>query len=356
MGACSKRNTNDFTPSSLKRQSLKLQRINKFQLKTKSDTLALARLQTRFKISPDGSRLAFYDRVFRHIVVTDRDGKIKYIAGEKGKGPSEFVNVEDWCFDEYNNLIVYDANQRLMKIFDSRGDLRRSLNLSVSQHGFYITMGNLFARDSVIYVGILQAKYNIYNGSGKAAKSKMIATFDYDGHLIKTFAHYDPYVDRAPMYTKRPLFDIDFASHKLYSTHADSYRIQIFNLINYNKIGYFGYKSKDYKISDKKILPSYSKRKISEMSLKQSFPMGLSVMHNYILFYFGNLTPKWNQTKDVEYRKGFIEVFDRKNHDFLAELQIPGQYGATYKSKLYVITNTNPNHYTIGIYKIQKRH
>lgn len=217
VSACSEKNKNSFIPSTVKKQPLKLQRINKFQLHSKRDTLILARLRTHFKISPDGSRMAFYDTIFRHIIVSNENGKILYIVGRKGKGPSEFVRVMNWGFDEYNNLIAYDGPQRLLKIFGPQGNLKWSLNLSTSEYGFYITRGNLFAHDSTIYMGIIQSKYSAYGGSGSAAKSKMVAAFDYNGHLVKTIAQYDPHVDQAPMYVKRPLFDIDFANHTLYS-------------------------------------------------------------------------------------------------------------------------------------------
>lgn len=109
-------------------------------------------------------------------------------------------------------------------------------------------------------------------------------------------------------------------------------------------------------ISKQKILPRYSKRKINKMSLNQNFPFGISITTHYILFFFLNLTTNFIRTNEVNYREEFVDVYNRKNHNFLAEIRMPGQLGTVYKNKIYIILNRSPNHYTIGVYTIQNSH
>src|SRR5699024_10071969 len=150
---------------------------------------------------------------------------------------------------------AYDDGQRLLKIFDQNRILKRVLNIN-SGAKFYIDSRDMFARASLIYMGIIQTKYN---NPEEAAKSKMMAVFNYKGHLQTLFAHYDPYVGKSPSYLTDTIFDIKFKHHKLFSTYMNSYRIQIFNMNNFKKIAHFGHKSVDFKESSKKISPYFSK-------------------------------------------------------------------------------------------------
>ena len=72
--------------------------------------------------------------------------------------------------------------------------------------------------------------------------------------------------------------------------------------------------------------------------------------------YFINTTKKYVEYRsqdNLHYLNYFVDVYDKKNHDFIGELSLPGYLAAVKKDKLYIIANPNPAHYTIDIYKIQ---
>jgi hypothetical protein len=353
VASCSKNKAGDFTKSKVKKEDLKLVHVETITLRAQTSKPVIASLLPPFKISPDGSRMAFYDYTHQYIIVTNSHGNIKYIAGEKGKGPSEFVKIQSWCFDEHNNLIVYDEGQKLIKIFDSKGTLEHDFNIS-SSSDFYLVGRKLYARNGFIYTAIIQSPY--LGKRSKATKSNMIAIIDYDGTLKKMVGHYDPYVEQSPDYEINPIFAIKLKHHKLYSTHINSYRIQIWEIPTFKRTIYFGRRSRSYKEAKQKIPLYASKRKIQKMSLNQSFSVGLFVTSNYIIHFFENLSKEFIRTRDTNKRNYFINIYDKESHRLLSELQLPAYLGAMYNNKLYIIKDSNPDHYTIYVYEIRHNH
>lgn len=337
-----------FSVSAVEKQPLKIKYIRSFQFRNPSDATVIANLFSSFTINNDGSRLAFYDLLYNHIVITDNIGNLLFIVGKQGKGPQEFIDISSWNFDDYDNLIIFDQGQRMVKIFDQRGEHIKSVKVFSNEELLEYSR-ILFARDSLIYMGVLEARYSNFEN---IEDSKLIGVLDYNGKLRKLIGTYDPYVTLATMYTSQPIFDIDFQKRKIYSSHMNSYRIQIFNLKANNRLAYFGYKSPHFIESAEEISPFAPKYKRREMALNQSFTKGLYVTDKYILLYFYNLTEKWYKTRSPIDKEYFISIFDKKKHNFIGEIRLPFSLGSVHNNRLYLVENNNPDNYTVGIYEL----
>src|SRR5690554_6322207 len=57
-----------------------------------------------------------------HIVVVDYNGDLVNIAGSEGRGPEELLWPRQFGFDQNNNIVVYDNNLALFKIFNHSSD------------------------------------------------------------------------------------------------------------------------------------------------------------------------------------------------------------------------------------------
>lgn len=330
-------------------KSIILNKIGSFTINTE-DSILIGNLLSPFVINKNATRIAFYDLLRKHFLITDNNGNVLYIVGKPGRGPSEFVSVQGWDFDENNNLIVCDAGQRMIKIFDSDGKLKKAF--SIFENEALSSSGRgLFVKDSLIYIGILEMKHWDIDREN-IGESNLIAVFDYNGKLIDTIGQYDPYTEKANYYGSSPQIYINFNFHKLYATHGNSYRIQIYDLNNNKRLDYFGFKSTHFKESPEVIEYYYSTVKIFDMSLNQSFSNGIFLTSNYIIFFFENLSERWNQTRNSKYKEYFINIYNRESHDFVSEIFLPYELATVHKSKLYLIEDYNPNSYTIGIYEM----
>ncbi|HLR77117.1 MAG TPA: 6-bladed beta-propeller [Balneolaceae bacterium] len=338
-----------YNKSSVNKRQLKLCHLRSFAIKNPVDTIVIADPFSAFQISSNGDRFAFYDIMYNHIVVTDSLGNFLFTAGNQGKGPAEFINLTSWNFDEYKNLIAFDTKQRMVKIFGASGALKKAVNVFSNKK--LLGFGRvLFARDSLVYIGVLEAKFsNLKN----TENSKLIALNDYDGELLKTFGKYDPYVSQATMYTAQPIYDIDFQKNKIYSTHMNSYRMQVYNLNNSNRMAYFGHRSTHFKEVEEEVSPFAPRSEIRKMGLQQSFTKGLYLTDRYVLLCFYNLTEKYYQTRSPQGKDFFISIYDRKSFNFIGEISLPYALGAVQNNKLYLVEDNNPDNYTIGVYEIQ---
>src|SRR5699024_127538 len=307
----------DYTKSKVVKQDLRLKHLKSFTIKTRSDSVTIANLLTKISVNSDGSRLAFKDLVYESILVVDNKGNILFTVGGSGKGPAEFVKILSWGFDENNNLIVVDEGQRLIKIFDSSGNLNKAVKIFRTEN--FGTVGRyLYAMNGLIYLPGTESEY-IMN----SWKSKLIAILNYRGETQKIIGKYDPYVEFGKIYLSDPIIDINFESGQIFSTHSNSYRIQVWDLKTFNRLAYFGRRSRNFEESDEKIESFLPQRKIFEMSINQSFTNGLFFTKKYLLFHFQNLTEEWFKERNTDDKIYFIAIYNRANHNFNAEIKLP---------------------------------
>lgn len=338
----------EFQESKLEDRNIKLSKNSDIKIVNSEDG-NLARPYAALAVSHDSKRFGLYDLIYNHFIIFNREGEIIQILGDEGRGPDEFQQALDFNFDEEKNLIAYDERQFQLKIFDKEGELQK--NTSVFEDGNYShNTSGLFANDSLIYIGITDVSTH---NTDQAWQSELMGIFDYSGEKVKFIGQYDPYIFDNNFYGDLPLFDIVFEEDKIYSTHKNSYRIQVFNVDNNKKLDYFGRKSSSYKEADQNIETHFPMEKIEELSLTQSFPNGLFVTDNYILHYFQNATEEWFETKDPLTKEHYLSIYNRDNHAFVKELKSDYQLLEVQDNKLYLLEDTNPDNYTIGIYELE---
>lgn len=349
LGCSSKIKTDaTYTVSKVNKQDLELVHLRSFTLNSSGDSVVIANPISKFNVSKDGQRFAFYDFIYKSILVTDSKGNILHTAGGAGKGPGEFVQILSWTFDEQNNLIVYDEGQRLIKVFNAEGNLKKAVKI-LEEGNFFASGRYLFSRDSLFFIPGIEAEFIL----NKPWNSKLMAVLNSKGETKNIVGHYDPYLKEVKTYLNDPLMDIDFDNNKIYSTQLSSYRIQIWDMQNFKRTDYFGYRSKHFKETEEEIKAFYPRSKIYKMSVNQSSTQGIFVTSNYLLLYFQNLSDEWFNGRDPADKTYFITIYDRKSHAFVKELKVPYPIGAVADNKIYVIENDQPKNYTIGVYEIQ---
>ncbi len=325
-------------------QDISLRKVDSFQIKT-PDSVTIGSLKYRFVISPDGSRMAFADRLLKRVIITDRNGNMLRVYGKEGKGPIEFLSISTWAFDEKNNLLVYDARQSFIKIFEAEGALKSTISIQPDLQSNSLDM---YARNSRIYRGIVESKF----APKERWKSKMMLVMDYNGRQQELMGAYDPYVKKAPHYVTALLVDIDFKSQKLYATHKNSYRIQVFNLETGERLAYFGFISPHYEILAEKINPFAGRETITSKLLNQSITSNLDITSRYILLHFIGLTKRHAETQNQKYLDKYLNIYSKKDHSFISEVKLPYYLGEVYDDKLFLVENNNPDHFTVGVYKL----
>lgn len=337
----------EFKKSIVKRSSLQLEKIGKLLIESGNGNNILARPSNKIQISPNGSRVGFYDYIHHHFILTNKNGELRKTFGKQGRGPKELSQVLGWDFDEYNNIVAYDEGQRLFKIINLDNSQFKNNSIEYGNNAVFVNSKDTKIQDSLIYKGIIQAEY-----SSNPQNSNMIGVFNYDGNLKKSFALYDPYITVSNNYTIQPYFDIDFEQGKVFTTHDNSYRIQIFDLNTKERLGYFGFRSPSYRESQSDIKPTYSRAKIKKLTLNQSFADGIYITSKYILYFFQNLTEEWNETRDPKSKNYYLSIYERNSNAYIFELKLPGYLASVYEEKLFIIENFNPNKFEIGVYKL----
>jgi len=347
---CTEGPARDFQPSPVEEKQVTLEKQREITLSSR-DTSDIADPLTHFAINRDATRLAFYDIILQHFVVTDGQGRLLHVLGGPGRGPEEFIQAINFAFDEHDNLLIYDERLRQLKIFGPEGTLKRTSNLFETGE-LAKSSSQTFVRDSTVYLGITEMALN---NTDEAWKSKMMAAFDYQGNLQALYGSYDPYVIESPYYGDSPEFYVGPEAGTLYATQTNSYRIQLFDLASDRRTHYFGRRSPHYRESEEEIDPFYSHARINEMTLNQSFANGIYVTSVFIIYPFQNTTEEWFRTRDQQYQEQYIVLYDRQSHAFNAELKLPHPMGTVAGDRIYLIENSNPDNYTIGVYELQSQ-
>jgi hypothetical protein len=290
--------------------------------------------------------------MLNRFLVTDKKGKILQTIGSKGRGPREFQMVYTYNYDNRNNLIAYDQVQRLMKIFDPKGNLKESFK--IDDERFTISGKMLYARNNKIYVGIRENKYSPISNPDllSAWKSKYFASFTYNGDSVRLFGKSDPFLKYSKSSYDRTVFTAEFSDNKLYAAHENSYRIQSYDVNTLQRLSYFGHQSKNFGLLKEEIPINLSRNERFKRRLDESGTELIYTTKDYILFFFINISMEWLKTKKLDTLDYYCVVYDKKSHAFLDEIKLPYRLGLVAGNKLYFTENENPANYTIGVYEI----
>lgn len=352
--SCSESNGSSFYESPFIEQELSLKKVDEIILQSVFVSgHTIGRLRFTFATSRDGSLHAFYDEAKKQFIISDNEGVIQKIISNEGKGPGEIVKAGGFNFDEQNNLVVYDQNQRMIKVFNMEGEV---VNYSkVGKSNYPIASRKLQIYDKKIFASTMDLRLLGGDFREKATKSKLTAVYNYNGELIDTLGTYDPTVKDAKSYNIFPTININSTKGYLLSSHFNNYRIQIYDFTSKKRIAWFGRKTHSFKEKDEYISPYIPIEKIKEKSAGRSTAVSVHSLTDYVVLYFETLTKAFFKTNNFNEKLPYIVIYDNKSYACYGEIALPYVLGNVVNDKFYLIEDDNPDHFTVGIYELTEK-
>jgi len=239
----------------------------------------------------------------------DKYGKFIRNIGQKGQGPGEFSAIlVDSCLDRRNRLYVLELLK--VHIFNEKGEFIRSFNPDFFSHHIIVN------QEGLIILG------------GKR-KDKIFHIYNPEGKYLESFGEPFP----APSLEYRKFKDKWCPSNAYLSEDG---KIYIFNPFKYEICVY-----KDKKL-ERKILkeaPDYSAPEVTqsgERSYSYTYTStAVFKTDNKLLAYYSS-----KETGENGY-KGWIDVYDQKDYEYLGSLEVKGYPSALDENNhIYFIENT----------------
>lgn len=314
----------------------------------KEDKIMLGRVFPYFRISPDGVFHAFRDQVFENIIVSDSTGRILYAVGGQGFGPSEFGRVQTYTVDNSGYVHAYDNSTRLIKVLGSKNDVLDTIEPYQSYHAI-LTLPKMFLHnDQYFFPGITLSSM----GSPKTMSTSDLALiFDRQGRLIRQIGSYDDAISHSLYDNVQPVIYLEAEGNHLVAMHSNSWRIQLFDVVNSERIAWFGRQPDNFFMPQKEVrsgMPLDERmRRLENVSITHS----VYLTKDYILHYYETLSSEFFTTRNHLDKIHSIAVYSRESYKYLGEKHLPGILGSLeLPNKLHIVMNDDPDNFTIGTY------
>jgi hypothetical protein len=318
------------------------------------DDFTFGKLKNQFAVDQNASRFAFWDATKKQILLTSRNGEIIVQNGGSGRGPEEFQQVNKFGFGAEGKLYVLDNSMRKLNTYDQNLEYQESKRLSFSANDMYPHGSGMVIQNERLLVPILEQEYA---SPENWWQSTLIARIDpVNGDVSNTFGQYDSLLTDSKVYWNTPIVGIDSENGYLLSTHQSLNEIQVFNLENGERVTHISAdRSTNFNQPESEISPDRDHSETIKESIGLSFTRGVYATDDYIILYYGNLTEQFVKTQNVMDRNYFVSLFDKADYSYIGDKKLQYPLGAVDDGKLYLIENKNPNDYTIGIYKFNKK-
>jgi len=343
----SNENISEFQESEVSKKNIELKLHDRITLSV-PDSVVIAAPNYTFEMDRNGERMAFFDVMTYRFLIFDKDGKFLHSLGRDGRGPEEFMMVYSYAFDEKGNFIVYDDGLKMLKIFDDTYQIQNSI--SIKNDEYYFASHKLFAEDGFILTGILETKFAGPSRKDEVWKSRIVSQLTYDGAGGEVFGIYDPYLKQIVPSTYRPV--LFMGDEMLYTSHSNSYRIQVFNLDSKKREHYFGYRSENFGHLEEEIDPREPLETRFRKGFEESSTRMIHADDDYVYHYFINGTEQWLEAKDLSALKNHLVVYDKLNRQFIGEIVLPHRLSYARDNRFYLLENEDPDQFTIGIYEV----
>lgn len=349
--SCSNSSSNqtylEFTNSNYLGASISLIKQDDIILST-PDSVYLAAPDYTIETDHKGDRMAIFDAMTSQFLIFNKEGKYLQSIGRDGKGPEEFMMVFSYTFDNEGNLIVYDDGLKRLKIFDSEYNLIRTSEIKNDQ--YYLASHKIFANDDKIITGILETEYSGPVNRNEVTNSNIAGVFSYNMEKSNFLGKYDPYLNEIVPSTNRPVIHVD--GQYLYTSHSNSYRIQVFDTSNGNRISYFGFRSENFGHLEEEIAPRESLEERFRKGFEESSTRMIHTDEKYLYFYFINGTEEWMEAKDLSTLNYHLMIYNKKTLDFLGEINLPYRLSHAKNNNFYLLEDENPDNFTYGVYEV----
>ncbi|MFP8488521.1 6-bladed beta-propeller [Gracilimonas sp. Q87] len=296
----------------------------------------------QFRINDAGDIWIFAERNQNRIFAFDSLGQFINVVGERGKGPKGIMHVSGFEVNSENQVIINDAAQRMLKIFDLSGELIQSNTI--------FSEGDLWAHPYAIYnfkdrllIPVTESEF-----IREPHKSKLLAIVDYEGTIDTVFGKHDTFTTEDNSYSAENTILI--SSNTIFTSSVGSPYIQAYNSSTYQQTDYFG-GSSSFSIPSKEIHANLPISEIKKRADGSSVTAGLYGADHFIVLHIQILTKEFFETTDFNMKKNVLILYDRETKDFIKEIPVPHTLAAVHHNKLYFIEDFNADNYTIGIYK-----
>lgn len=330
-------------------KNLKFEKVSEFIIS--SPDLTLNNVRQIAIVNFDNSKVAWINEDSNEIFITDLNGEFISKFGSRGSGPEEFGRISSYGFTEDDNIIVYDSSQDYLKLFNLNGDLLQ-VHQGLLKDGLFIRGYRIFTDGNHYYFGIQESGVS----PSVHWQSSIIAKYDKEGNLVKTFGEYDPELVNTDALYKYVNINFDNHSNRFFTTHRTYPKIQSIPLNQERSNSSLGFVSEHFKVSDDPARladPMHIRR---EKNVKQSFVGDSFLTDDYYLFHFFNWPAEYYLKRDPNLRSHFFNVYEREYpHAYLGELKLDHPPLFTISNgRIYKLVNEDPENFTIAVYEIEE--
>lgn len=298
----------------------------------------------QFRINDAGDIWIFAERNQDRIFAFDNWGEFINILGERGQGPKGILHVSGFDINSKNQIIIYDAAQQMLKVFNLSGELINS-NTFLPNSKLWTHPYGLYAYEDRLLISVTETKF-----IHEPHKSKLLALVDYDGKIDTVFGMHDTFTKEDNTYSaENNIFSI---SNNIFTNSIGSPYIQVYNSDTFQQAGYFGENSASFSIPEKEIHSNLPISEINKRSAGSSVMTGLYSTDHFIVLQMQILTEEFFESTDFSKKKNILIIYDRETKEFIKEIPVPHTLASVHKNELYLIEDFNPDNYTIGIYEL----
>ena len=298
----------------------------------------------QFRINEEGDTWIFAERNQNRIFAFDTLGQFINVVGERGKGPKGIMHVSGFEINSENQIIIYDAAQRMLKIFYLNGELIQSNTI--------FSEGELWAhpysvnnfKDRLLIIPVTESEF-----IREPHKSNLLAIVDYGGNVDSVFGKHDKFTTEDNSYSAENTILID--SNFIYTSSVGSPYIQMYNNETFQQVDYFGENTKIFSIPEKEVHANLPISEINKRSSGSSVMVGIHGTENFVVNHIQILTDEFFDTIDFTKKENILVLYDKKTRKFIKEIAIPYTLAAVNNNKLYMIEDFDADNYTIGVYK-----
>lgn len=318
---------------------------------TKVDSVVLSnseplfgKLVEQFRINDSGDIWIFAERNQNRIFAFDSLGQFINVVGERGKGPKGIMHVSGFEINSENQVIINDAAQRMLKIFDLSGELIQS-NTIFSEGELWAHPYALYNFKDRLLIPVTESEF-----IREPHKSKLLAIVDYEGTVDTVFGKHDTFTQEDNSYSAENTVLI--SSNTIFTSSVGSPYIQAYNSDSYQQTDYFGGNSANFSIPSKEIHANLPISEINKRADGSSVMAGLYGTDHFIVSHMQILTEEFFETVDFSKKENVLILYDKETKEFIKEIPVPHTLAAVHNNKLYFIEDFNADNYTIGVYEI----
>jgi len=308
----------------------------------------IGQFREEMQIGPEGKILSFTDLMNQQIYLFDSRGNLINIIGGMGSGPEEFRQIIAQTVDD-ERVIVVDESTLLLKVFSIEGELLNEARIFEDEN-LFIVWWDTFLEGDTIYLQIIETEK-----MNREYNSSVVAKIDLkSGELLDLAGRYDPVIETSNDQHHYQHFTLDENAELLYTSSNKFPSVQVFDLKSGNRVDYFkAAQIKQWKELKEKVKATMPRDEIRRIVTGTSYINGIEVTDRFILQSFQTLNNEWWQTKDFLAKDNFLSVYDKSGNTYYGTIPINGVVGDVHDNQLYIIEDTNPDNYTIGVYEIE---